>query len=795
MTAVEERPATEIGHPRRRKEDRRLLTGRTRWTDNLTLPGLLHLAMVRSPIAHARLTSVNVDDAKQAPGVLAVLIGSDVAEEQGSLPNAWPITEDQKAPPHPSIATDRVAFAGEIVAVVVARSAAEARDAAELVDVEYDELPVVLDLDAASKEGATLAHPDLGTNVSATWVFDSADAGTGGNVDDAIRDAEVTVERTYRQQRLVPAFMEPRSVVVDPTGEQITMWSTTQIPHILKLMLALTTGTSESKLRVIAPDVGGGFGGKLQVTPEEVITLLAAKRVGKPCKYTETRSENMVSGHHGRDQIQRLTLAANRDGTVTGFKVDLLADMGAYLGLVTSGIPILGAFMYNAIYKFPSYRFTCTNVFTNKTWTDAYRGAGRPEATFAVERMMDELAAELDIDPLELREKNWIKHEEFPFTTVAGLEYDTGNYEAATAKAKELFGYDELRREQAERRDRNDPVQLGIGISTYTEMCGLAPSRVLGSLSYGAGGWEHASVRMLASGKAEVVTGSSAHGQSHETAWSQIVADRLGVPFEDVEVLHGDTHIAHKGMDTYGSRSLTIGGIAALKAADKVVEKARTVAAHMLEANPDDLEFEAGKFTVKGTDKSVAIGDVALHTFAAHDLPDEYEPSLDADATVDPDNFSFPHGTHLCAVEVDTETGGTKIRKYVSVDDVGTVINPLIVEGQVHGGLVQGIAQALYEEAIHDDAGTLVTGTLVDYLVPSAADLPSLETDRTETPSVTNPLGVKGVGEAGTIASTPAVVNAIVDALRPMGVRDVVMPCSPYHVWQAIQGASTGGAT
>ncbi|HYJ68459.1 MAG TPA: xanthine dehydrogenase family protein molybdopterin-binding subunit [Nocardioidaceae bacterium] len=793
MTAVEERPAAEIGHPRRRKEDKRLITGRTRWTDNLTLPGLLHLAMVRSPIAHARVTSVNVDDAKQAPGVMAVLTGSDLGEEQGSLPNAWPISDDQKAPPHPSIATDRVAFAGEIVAAVVARSAAEARDAAELVDVEYDELPVVLDLESASQEGATLAHPDLGTNVSATWVFDSAEAGTGSNVDDAIRDAEVTIERTYRQQRLVPAYMEPRSVMVDPTHEQITMWSTTQIPHILKLMLALTTGTSESKLRVIAPDVGGGFGGKLQVTPEEVITLLAAKRLGRPCKYTETRSETMVSGHHGRDQIQRLTLAANRDGSVTGFKVDLLADMGAYLGLVTSGVPILGAFMFNAIYKFPSYRFTCTNVFTNKTWTDAYRGAGRPEATFAVERMMDELATELGMDPLELREKNWIKHEEFPFTTVAGLEYDSGNYEAATAKAKELFGYDDLRREQAERRGSDDPVQLGIGISTYTEMCGLAPSRVLGSLAYGAGGWEHASVRMLASGKVEVVTGSSAHGQGHETAWSQIVADRLGVPFEDVEVLHGDTHIAHKGMDTYGSRSVTIGGIAALRAADKVVEKARAVAAHMLEANPDDLDFAGGQFTVKGTDKSVAIADIALATFAAHDLPDGFEPSLDAEATVDPDNFSFPHGTHLCAVEVDTETGGVKIRKYVCVDDVGAVINPLIVDGQIHGGVVQGIAQALYEEAIHDDAGTLVTGSLVDYLVPSAADLPSFDTDRTETPSLTNPLGVKGVGEAGTIASTPAVVNAVVDALRPKGVRDVAMPCSPFHVWQAIQDASTGG--
>ena len=793
MTAVEERPAVEVGKARKRKEDRRLITGRTRWTDNLTVPGMQHIAMVRSPCAHARITSIDVEEASRATGVVLVLTGQDLADEQGSLPNAWPITDDQKAPPHPAMAVDRVAFAGEIVAAIIARSAAEARDAVELVDVEYDELPVVLDLEAASQEGATLAHPDLGTNVSATWVFDSAEAGSGSDVDDAIRDAEVTIERTYRQQRLMPAYIEPRSVVVDPTHEQITMWSTTQIPHILKLMLALTTDTPESKLRVIAPDVGGGFGGKLQVTPEEVITLLAAKRLARPCKYTETRSENLMAGHHGRDQIQRLTLAANRDGTVTGFKVDLLADMGAYLGLVTSGIPILGAFMFNAIYKFPSYRFTCTNVFTNKTWTDAYRGAGRPEATYAVERMMDELAAELDMEPMELRKKNWIKHDEFPFTTVAGLEYDSGNYEAATAKAMEMFGYDDLRREQAERRDRDDPVQLGIGISTYTEMCGLAPSRVLGSLAYGAGGWEHASVRMLASGKVEVVTGSSAHGQGHETAWSQIVADRLGVPFEDVEVLHGDTHIAHKGMDTYGSRSLTIGGIAAFRAADKVVEKARTVAAHMLEANRDDLEFEAGKFTVKGTDKSVAIGDVALHTFAAHDLPDEYEPSLDAEATVDPENFSFPHGTHLCAVEVDTETGATTIRSYVCVDDVGAVVNPLIVEGQVHGGVAQGIGQALYEEAIHDESGTLVTGSLVDYLVPSAADLPSFGTDRTETPALSNPLGVKGVGEAGTIASTPAVVNAIVDALRPMGINDVPMPCSPYRVWKAIQTASDGG--
>ncbi|MGI8901395.1 MAG: xanthine dehydrogenase family protein molybdopterin-binding subunit, partial [Nocardioides sp.] len=423
MTVTEERPVTEIGSPRRRKEDARLVVGRTRWTDNISLPGMLHLAMVRTPVAHATITSIDVETAKNSPGVIAVFTGADLADEQGSLPCAWPITADQKAPAHPSIAVDTVNFAGEIVACIVARSAVAAKDAVELVDVEYDELPVVVDM-AAAAEGGNLTHPELGTNVSATWVFDSAEAGTGGNVEDAIRGAEVLIERTYRQQRLMPAFMEPRSVVSDPTGEQTTLWSATQIPHILKLMLALTCGISESKLRVIAPDVGGGFGGKLQVTPEEVTTLVVSRRLGKPCKYTETRSESLLAGHHGSDQIQKLTLAATREGTVTGLKVELLADMGAYLGLVTPGVPILGAFMYNAIYRFPSYRFQCKNILTNKNWTDAYRGAGRSEATFAIERLMDELAVEICVDPLEIRERNWIKHEEFPFTTVCGLEYD-----------------------------------------------------------------------------------------------------------------------------------------------------------------------------------------------------------------------------------------------------------------------------------------------------------------------------------------------------------------------------------
>jgi aerobic carbon-monoxide dehydrogenase large subunit len=796
MTAVQDAPAAEIGRDRRRKEDERLITGRTRWTDNLSLPGMLHLAMVRSPFAHAKIVSIDTSEAAKAPNVVAVLTGADVADRQGSVPTAWPITTDQKTPPHPPIAVDRVAFAGEVVAVVMARSTAEARDAAELVDVDYEQLPAALDLKEAATD-AVLAHPDLGTNKSAFWQFDSAEAGTGGSVAEAIARARsdgIVIEREYRQQRLIPAFMEPRSFVCDPTGEQLTLWSSTQIPHITRFFLAVVLGLPESKVRVVAPDVGGGFGGKLQTVAEEFIAVLAARHTGRPCKYTETRSESLMAAHHGRDQWQQLTLAAEKDGTVTALKVDLTCDLGAYAGTVGGGVPILGAFMYNAIYKFPAYQLNCTNIYTNKTLTDAYRGAGRPEATYAIERLMDELAAEVGVDPLEIREKNWIKHEEFPFTTVAGLEYDSGNYEAATAKAKEAFGYDELRAEQKRRRDAGDPVQLGIGVSTFTEMCGLAPSRVLGSLNYGAGGWDHASIRMTGTGKVEVVTGVSAHGQGHETAFSQIVADRLGVPFEDVEVLHGDTQIAAKGYDTYGSRSLVVGGEAVVRAADKVVEKAKPIAAHLLEASADDIEFAGGRFTVRGTDQGMAIGEIATAVFAAHNLPDGVEASLDADATFDPVSFSFPHGTHLCAMEVDTETGGLKMRKYVACDDIGNIINPLIVAGQVHGGLVQGIAQALWEEAVYDDSGTLVTGSFVDYLLPTAADTISFEIDHTTSPSTTNTLGTKGVGEAGTIASTPAVVNAVVNAIRHLGVDDIQMPCTPERVWKAIHGAGGGGA-
>jgi aerobic carbon-monoxide dehydrogenase large subunit len=786
MTAQTQAPQVpELGRARARKEDARLITGQTNWTDNIVLPGMLHMAFLRSPHAHAKITSVDVSAAREQPGVIAAFSGADFADEQGSLPCAWPVTPDIVIPAHPPMAVDEVRYVGEAVAVVVARDRYAAADALEAIEIDYEPLPPVLDIRTALDEGSPKVH-EAG-NKSFEWTF------ANGDLDAAFRDAPVVLERTFRQQRLIPSAMEPRAVVASCVGGEFTLWSSTQIPHVLRLMLAMVTGIPEQNIRVIAPDVGGGFGSKLQVTAEEVLAVLIARRLGRPVKWTESRSEGNMTVHHGRDQWQRIRVAADADGRIRGLDVDLLADMGAYLMLVTPGIPLLGAFMFNAIYKMAAYKFNCTGVFTTKMPTDAYRGAGRPEATFGIERIMDELAAELSLEPLELRARNWIAHDEFPYTTISGLTYDSGNYEAATAKATELFRYDDLRREQAERNAAGDPVRLGIGVSTFTEMCGLAPSRVLGSLAYGAGGWENASIRMLPTGKVEVVTGSSAHGQGHETAWSQIVADQLGVRFEDIRVLHGDTQVSPKGMDTYGSRSLAVGGMALVSACDKVIEKAKVIAAAMMEASAADLEWTPGRFAVRGDpEKGVTIAEIALATFAAHNLPDGVEPSLDSDATYDPENFSFPHGTHLCATEVDTETGMVTIRSYVAVDDVGKVVNPLIVEGQVHGGIAQGIAQALYEEAVYDDDGNLLTTTLADYLVPSAADLPSYVTSRTESPA-DNRLGVKGVGEAGTIASTPAVVNAIIDALRPLGVPDVQMPCTPERVWRAIQAARGGG--
>ena len=782
--------STPLGRPIKRKEDAKLLHGRTNWTDNIQLPGTLHMAILRSPFAHANITKLDVSGALQQPNVVAAYGADELGDLNGSVPCVWPVTDDIVMPDFPSLAKGKVRQVGDCVAVVLATDAKHAADALEAIDVEYEPLDAIVDMEAALAPDSPLLHEDAGTNQC--YVYN-----LGGGYDDAKAKADVVVKRRFINQRLIPAFMEPRSVVAAPMGmsDEITVWSSTQIPHVLRVLIALVTGIPENNLRIVAPDVGGGFGGKLQIYREEILVTQIARKLGRPVKWTESRSEDMVATHHGRDQIQDIEIAATKDGTLLGLKVDLLANMGAYLQIITPGTPLLGMFMYPAIYKMDAYDFQCTGVFTSTTPTDAYRGAGRPEATYAIERIMDELAAALDMDPMALRQKNWITHEEFPYTTVAGLTYDTGNYEAATAKAMDLFGMDELRAEQQRRRESGDPVQLGIGISTFTEMCGLAPSRTLGALKYVAGGWEHATIRMLPTGKVELITGTSPHGQGHETAWSQIAASILGIGVEDIEVVHGDTGRAPYGMDTYGSRSLAVGGQAIKKAADNLIEKATVIAAHQLECSPGDLEFADGQFSVKGDpEKSQPLAAVAFEAFTAHNLPDGVEPTLQGEATVDPEDFSFPHGTHLAAMEVDTETGQVTVRKYVAVDDVGVQVNPMIVEGQVHGGLAQGIAQALYEGAFYDEDGLPLNANLSTYLIPAAPDLPSFITDRTETPSTTHPLGTKGVGEAGTIASTPAIINGVVDALRPLGVTDVAMPATPRTVWKAIQAAKGGQA-
>jgi len=796
VTELADRPDTTthaIGQPIRRKEDARLLTGATNWTDNIQLPGALHMVYVRSPYAHAKITRVDLSAARSMPGVVAAFDAAELGDANPKVLCVWAVVEGTVMPDFPALASGEVRYVGDCVAVVLATDRYLAADAAEAVEIDYEPLPPVLDMEAALADGADLVHADKGTNECYTKHY------AQGDYDRAVADADLVVKRRFVQQRLIPSPMEPRAVVAAPMGTsgELTLWTSTQIPHVLRVVGSLATGIPENRLRVIAPDVGGGFGAKLQVYREEILAMVLADKLGRPVKWTETRTENMVATHHGRDQIQYIEMAVKRDGTILGMKVRLLANMGGYLQLLTPGIPLLGQTMFNGIYKMNAYDFTCTGVFTTTTPTDAYRGAGRPEATFAIERIIDEVAAEVSIDPLELRRKNWIRHEEFPYTTIGGETYDSGNYEAATARALELFDYDGLRAEQQRRREADDPVQLGIGISTFTEMCGLAPSRWLAGMGYAAGGWEHCTIRVLPTGKAELVTGTSPHGQGHATAWSQIASDSLGIPVDDIEVIHGDTRQAPYGMDTYGSRSLAVGGAAILQAAEAVVAKARVIAGHMLEVSSDDLEFVDGSFRVRGDpDSAKTIQAVAWEAFTSHDLPDGVDPTLYGASTVDPQVFSYPHGTHLCAIDIDTETGQATIRKYVAVDDVGVQVNPMIVEGQVHGGLAQGISQALWEGAAYDEDGNLITASLADYLLPTAMDVPEYITDRTVTPSTTHPLGTKGVGEAGTIASTPAVVNAVLDAIRHLGVQDVLMPCTPQTVWRALQAAasSEGGA-
>jgi carbon-monoxide dehydrogenase large subunit len=797
MTQVAEAEAKRwVGGGLLRKEDPALLTGQGHYVDDIALPGMLWLAFVRSPVAHANIASIDTSAAKELPGVKAVFTGQELADEwAAAMPCAWPIADrimpdepsaDPRIPDHWPVAKDRVNYMGEIVAVVVADSREHAADAIEAVEVDYDDLPVVTDMMEAMNEGATVIHDALGTNKAYTWVL------TNGDVDKVFAEAPVVVKERYYHPRLIPNAIEPRGVVVQPIPAQgeYTVWSATQIPHILKVLLALTLNISEAKVRVVAPDVGGGFGSKLNVYAEECVALAVARRLDMPVKWTEERSEGYLATIHGRDVVQDMEVAATEEGKTLGFRVKLYADFGAYMQLVTPGIPILGAWLYHGVYEGQAYSFEANGVFTNKTPTDAYRGAGRPEATYAVERIMDALARRVGKDPAEIREMNFIPPFDEAREVLCGLSFDSGNYPATMEKAKQLVGYDQIRQEQRANDGRRNGKLLGVGISTYIEMCGLAPSQILGAVKYGAGGWEAATIRCHPTGKVTVITGTSPHGQGHETTWAQITADALGVDPDDVDVEHGDTAVSALGMDSYGSRSASVGAEALYQAAEKVRAKARTIAAHELEVAEEDLEWKDGKFQVSGApDRARTIPEVAFSAWTAHALPAEVEPGLEATAVFDPPNFTFPSGAHICVVEVDPETGSTRIDKYVAVDDCGTVINPMIVDGQVMGGVTQGIAEALYEEALYDENGTLLTGNMSTYRVPSAAELPGYTLDREITPSTTNHLGIKGIGEAGTIAAPPAVMNAVADAVRFVGVEFIDLPASAERVWRAVQEA------
>ena len=792
-----------VGKSIKRTEDPRLIKGLAHYVDDVRLPDTLHVAFVRSIYAHARINAIDTTEAANTPGVVAVYTGKDIAEKVGPVPCAAALP-DLKVPDYRVLATGKALFVGHPIAAVVANDRYVARDAADLISVDYEELPVVVDVEQAAQGGA-LVHESFGDNIA--YKLTSGE----GDIEAALKSADRIVSQKMVHQRLAPIAMEPRGVLARyfPGEEELTVWSSTQIPHLLRTQLAIMIGIPENKLRVITPEVGGGFGSKLNVYAEEALLGWISMQLGKPAKWIESRRENVQATIHGRAQVGTVEVGCKNDGTITGLRYNVVADLGAYHQLLTPAIPTLTGLMLSGAYKIPAIQMNVTGVFTNKMSTDAYRGAGRPEATYVVERVMDIVAAELNMDPVEVRRKNFPKADEFPFHTATGLEYDSGDYDLALDKALDLSGYQSLRAEQA--KARGEGKLMGIGMSSYVEICALGPSQAMP-----AGGWESATVRIEPTGKVTVMTGASPHGQGQETSFAQIAADELGVDLNDVTVIHGDTAIVQYGIGTFGSRATAVGGTAVFIAIQKLKEKAAKIAAHMMQCDASSVAFEAGKYSrqtasaaAAGTSEPVVpvaeapagalpepqtngrtgltIQDIALAAHIAKELPPDTEPGLSATYFFEPKNFTFPFGTHICVVEIDKETGEVKIVKYVAVDDCGKVINPMLVDGQVHGGIVQSIGQALYEEVVYDDQGQLVTGELMDYALPKASQLPWLETDRTETPSPVNPLGVKGVGEAGTIGATPAIVNAVVDALSPYGVKHLDMPVRPEKVWQIIK--------
>jgi carbon-monoxide dehydrogenase large subunit len=767
-----------VGARVRRREDPRLITGRATYTDDVRQIGTVYCAFVRSVYAHAKLTKVDVKPALSRPGVVAAFNGRDVQEKgfKGGLPFA-PGPAGKNTPMHYLLAIDEVRFAGEPIAVIVADSPYTARDAAEAVEVSYDELPVVVDVLKAA-QGAPFVHEQFGTNVAYTMPL------RAGDPDAAFRDADFVVEERIVNQRVAAVPMEGRAAFAhwDSGNGQLTMWVSTQIPHHVRTQLARMLELAESRVRIIAPEVGGGFGAKADIYAEEVLVAWLAKTLERPVKFVETRSENFEAMSHGRDQVDDLQIACLKDGTVTGLRLTITANLGAYLQWITAVIPTLTVLMATGCYNIKNLDIKCSGVFTNTMSTDAYRGAGRPEATFFIERAMDLVALKLGLDPADVRRKNFVGKAMFPYPTATGLMYDSGDYETTMDKALAESDYAGWRKKQAEWRKQGR--YIGIGLSTYVEICGMGPSKALPG-----GGWDSATVRVEPSGAVTVMTGVSPHGQGQETTFAQIVADELGVGIDRINVMHGDTDKVQYGLGTYGSRGTAVGGAAVMLAIQTIQEKSVKIAAHLWEASPFDVEFREGKVGIKGDPgKRMTLTEVAAIAYAGAQLPDDMEPGLDATRRFEPSNFLFPFGTHVCIAEVDAKTGEVKILRFVAVDDCGRLINPMLVEGQIHGGIAQGLAQALYEEVVYDEGGRLLTGSLMDYAVPRAENMPHLELSHTVTPTTVNPLGVKGVGEAGTIGSTPAIAAAVIDALAPFGVKHLDMPLRPEKLWAAMQG-------
>jgi carbon-monoxide dehydrogenase large subunit len=776
--------ATGIGASVRRKEDQRFITGKGHYTDDISRPGQAYAYFLRSPHAHATIKSIDTKAASNMPGVVAVLTGAQLAADKiGNLICGWMIHSKDGSPmkmaPHPALAHGKACHVGDPVAVVIADTLTQARDAAEQVKVEYAVLPAVADTASAQKAGAPQIHEVAPKNTIYQWHLGDPKA-----VDAAFKSAKHVTKLDFINSRLVPNAMESRVAIAeyDAGTGTLTLWNTSQNPHVARLVIAAFIGMApEHKLRVIAPDVGGGFGSKIFVYPEEIVALWAARRVGRPVKWVSDRSEAFLTDAHGRDHVTHAEMAFDGDGKILGLRVKTIANLGAYMQVFSSAVPtILYATLLSGQYQIPQIYCEVDAVYTNTNSVDAYRGAGRPEATFVVERLVEVGARELRQDPAELRRKNFIKS--FPHQTPVALLYDAGDYDASLKKAMELADYKGFgkRKRDSERHGK----LRGIGFSTYIEACGIAPSQAVGQLGGGVGGWESAEIRVNPTGSVEVLTGSHAHGQGHETTFAQLVADRLGISIDQISVVHGDTDKVQFGMGTYGSRSGAVGMSAIVKALDKVEAKAKKIAAHLLEAAEGDIVFKDGKFSVAGTDKSAAWGEVALGAYVAHKFPtSEIEPGLKEGAFYDPTNFTFPAGCHICEVEIDPETGETTIASWTAVDDFGTVINPMIVEGQVHGGVAQGIGQALLEHTVYDDKGQLVTGSYMDYAMPRADNLPSFKIDTTVTKCPSNPLGIKGCGEAGAIAAPAAVMNAITNAI---GTEAIDMPATPQAVWAVL---------